>query len=378
MTGIFSMQFADWIRRLAPRRRRCLLWLRRPAEMRRALAAERARTTRTGRPFALIRLTPLGGRLTSSQLATLAQALKCRLRSYDIAGALDPETFVVLLPETDRHGGMNVAVDVQCRLGAEADQFHWQVAQYPASDEGRRGGKGGIGQEQEAVAESNGEAQPANPVEIMLARSLPAWKRAMDIALSSLGLLVTAPVIGLAAAAIKITSPGPVLFRQRRSGIGGKPFLMHKLRTMTVHAEQMQQALRHLNEQDGPAFKIENDPRVTRVGRILRTTCIDELPQLWNVLRGEMSIVGPRPLPCRESDACQGWRRARLDITPGLTCIWQVRGRSKVSFDEWMRMDLEYARNLSLWTDLSLILGTVMLVVRSVHKLNPLRTASPA
>jgi lipopolysaccharide/colanic/teichoic acid biosynthesis glycosyltransferase len=128
-----------------------------------------------------------------------------------------------------------------------------------------------------------------------------------------------------------------------------------------AHSEQ--EALRGENEQDGPAFKITNDPRVTLVGRILRKTSIDELPQLWNVLRGEMSLVGPRPLPCEESRNCESWQRRRLDVTPGLTCIWQVRGRSQVSFPEWMRMDLAYTKVRTFWHDVKLILATVPAVL---------------
>ncbi|MCX5656579.1 MAG: sugar transferase, partial [Planctomycetota bacterium] len=124
---------------------------------------------------------------------------------------------------------------------------------------------------------------------------------------------------------------------------------------MTADAEVRKSSLAALNEQDGPAFKIRNDPRATRVGRFLRSTSIDELPQLWNVLRGEMSLVGPRPLPCDETAACRGWLRRRLDVTPGLTCFWQVRGRSTVSFAAWVRMDVEYVRCRSLPRDLLLL-----------------------
>jgi lipopolysaccharide/colanic/teichoic acid biosynthesis glycosyltransferase len=336
--------------------------------MRRTLLSERARSVRSGRPFSLIRITPKNGSAARGQVRCLEKVLRNRLRSYDQAGVLDEGVIVVLLPETDRDGGLKVAADIQIRLGDDADDFRWQVVQYPPSEDGRRddhddSGEAPEGQRQPGASDA---PRPAHPVEVMLSCSLPPWKRGMDVALSALGLTLAAPIIGLAALAIKATSPGPAIFRQRRTGVGGKPFVMHKLRTMSVGAENEQQSLKHLNEQDGPAFKIENDPRVTPIGRLLRTTCVDELPQLWNVLRGEMSIVGPRPLPCSESDACRGWRRARLDITPGLTCIWQVKGRSKVSFDEWMRMDLEYARRQSLRLDVLLMLGTLGLVAKSV------------
>src|SRR5262249_40417169 len=150
------------------------------------------------------------------------------------------------------------------------------------------------------------------------------------------------PVLLLVALAIKLTSPGPVFFKQLRAGRGNKPFWMYKFRTMHVGADLIKDQLRAQSEQDGPAFKIKNDPRIHKLGRLLRITSLDELPQLWNVLCGDMSLVGPRPLPCQESDGCLGWQRRRLDVTPGLTCIWQVWGRSRVSFNEWVRMDIEY------------------------------------
>src|SRR5207249_3744451 len=150
------------------------------------------------------------------------------------------------------------------------------------------------------------------------------------------------PLFVVIALAIKSSSRGPILFKQQRSGRGGKPFTMYKFRSMGVDAEARKLELLELNEQDGPAFKLKNDPRVTRLGRILRTTSLDELPQLWNVVKGEMSLVGPRPLPCAESDASEPWHRQRLDVTPGLTCIWQVKGRSSVSFADWVRMDVQY------------------------------------
>jgi lipopolysaccharide/colanic/teichoic acid biosynthesis glycosyltransferase len=137
---------------------------------------------------------------------------------------------------------------------------------------------------------------------------------------------------------------------------------MYKLRTMVVDAEELKAKLHELNERDGPAFKIKNDPRVTRIGNFLRKTGMDELPQLWNVLMGHMAIVGPRPLPCNEDIKCKVWQRRRLDTKPGLTCIWQISKSRKVSFDEWMRMDLHYADKRTIIGDFSLMVKTVMAV----------------
>ena len=194
-------------------------------------------------------------------------------------------------------------------------------------------------------------------------QSTPWWKRTVDILCSCLGLLVLAPVFILAAAAIKLTSPGPVFFRQMREGKNGKQFGILKFRTMHVGAENQQAELREHSEQDGPAFKLTNDPRVTPVGKYLRKSCVDELPQLINVLIGEMSLVGPRPLPLAESYACQSWQRARLTVLPGLTCTWQARAGRDVSFAQWMQMDLDYIQRRSFWFDLRLIVETAAIAV---------------
>lgn len=200
-------------------------------------------------------------------------------------------------------------------------------------------------------------------VEELLIKPLPAWKRVLDLLGASVALVLFSPVMLLAALAVKFTSHGPAIFTQPRAGLGGKPFTMYKFRSMVADAEARQADLHALNEQDGPAFKIKNDPRITRVGKFLRKTSLDELPQLFNVLKGEMTLVGPRPLPVKESDQCHRWHRRRLDVTPGLTCVWQVSGRSEVYFDEWMRMDMQYIRRRSLWTDLKLIVSTIPAVL---------------
>ncbi len=196
------------------------------------------------------------------------------------------------------------------------------------------------------------------------ARATPVWKRAVDVAGAAAGLLVLSPVFIAAATAIKLSSPGPVFFRQRREGKDGELFDILKFRTMVPDAEAKKAGLRELSEQDGPAFKLTDDPRVTVIGKYLRKSCIDELPQLVNVLTGTMSLVGPRPLPVDESLACEPWQRQRLAVLPGLTCIWQARGGRNTKFNEWMRMDMEYIRQRGLIHDLRLIGETAWIVVR--------------
>lgn len=190
-----------------------------------------------------------------------------------------------------------------------------------------------------------------------------AAKRVIDIALSAAALVVLSPLMAVCALAVKLSSPGRTFFGQRRVGYHHRQFTMWKFRTMFADAEARKADLAALNEADGPVFKIRADPRVTPVGRILRRFSLDELPQLWNVLRGDMSLVGPRPLPAAESEACNGVQRRRLSMKPGLTCTWQVSGRNAVPFERWVEMDLAYIDNWSLALDAQLMLRTIPAVL---------------
>ena len=196
-----------------------------------------------------------------------------------------------------------------------------------------------------------------------------AVKRSLDVVLSAAALLLLAPVLLATAIAISLDSPGPVLFRQRRVGVNGRAFTLLKFRSMHVDAEARIESLRHLNEASGPVFKIRDDPRVTRVGRFIRRTSIDELPQFWNVLRGEMSVVGPRPPLPSEADLYQRRHVRRLSVKPGITCTWQVSGRSSVGFDRWVELDLAYIDNWSLWQDVKILARTIPAVLsgRGAH-----------
>lgn len=189
-------------------------------------------------------------------------------------------------------------------------------------------------------------------------------KRFMDVMLSGAGIVICGPLMILTAIAIKISSSGPVLFSQERMGFHGRTFELYKFRSMCQDAEKHLEELRGLNEADGPVFKIRNDPRVTSIGRFIRKLSIDELPQLFNVFKGDMSLVGPRPpLPC-EVEQYATWHRRRLSVRPGLTCLWQINGRSdKVDFYEWMRLDMKYLDNWSLWLDVMIIFKTIPAVV---------------
>jgi lipopolysaccharide/colanic/teichoic acid biosynthesis glycosyltransferase len=277
---------------------------------------------------------------------------------------LDVRRICAALPGTPVEGAWKVAGDVCRNLPANVPPPHCTVYCYPDDHSG-----GGNATTSSAAALGPDSLTSTASLNVLLLKPPAVWKRCIDILGASIGLALLAPALAVIAAAVKVSSPGPVLFRQRRTGRGGRPFTIYKFRTMVVDAEARKAELLARNERDGPAFKIRHDPRVTWVGRILRSTSLDELPQLWNVLRGDMSLVGPRPLPCAESDYCTGWQRQRLDVTPGLTCIWQVRGRGGVSFADWVRMDVQYIRSRSPWLDLKLLLQTVPAVVlrRGAH-----------
>jgi len=190
-----------------------------------------------------------------------------------------------------------------------------------------------------------------------------ALKRAFDVVGSAFLLALSSPLVAAAALAIRLTDPGPVFFRQVRCTLNGRLFTMPKLRTMRVGAEEMHGELTHENEMDGPVFKMRHDPRITPVGRFLRKFSLDELPQLWSVLKGDMSLVGPRPAIPHEVAAYKTFERRRLSMRPGITCLWQVSGRNRIGFDDWVRLDLEYIDTWSLGSDFRILLRTVPAVL---------------
>ncbi len=191
-----------------------------------------------------------------------------------------------------------------------------------------------------------------------------AIKRLMDVVLSAAAIVILSPLFAVTALVIKLNSPGPVFFVQKRTSMNGRVFDLFKFRTMHVDAEARLEGLKHLNEMKGPVFKLTNDPRITGVGSFLRKTSIDELPQLWNVLRGDMSLVGPRPPLPAEVEKYDTWQRRRISMRPGITCLWQVGGRNRITdFDEWARLDLKYIDNWSLWLDVRILLKTVLVVL---------------
>jgi lipopolysaccharide/colanic/teichoic acid biosynthesis glycosyltransferase len=314
------------------------------------MARERVRVDRNQSPLAVLTIELPSDRATASDFDFLGRLLVRRLRITDTIGWLSQNLVGVLLPDTDKSGAWKVASDICSVYPVGHDRPNCEVYVYPEEPPHRHDGSNGAAHPDESVVPSS--------VDTLLAQPTPPWKRLIDIIGASIGLLTSAPLLLTCVAAIKLSSHGPAFYTQEREGFAGRRFRMFKLRTMHVGAEKRQQSLRAMSEQDGPAFKMTDDPRTTAVGRWLRASSFDELPQFVNVLRGEMSLVGPRPLPTVESLACSPWQRQRLWVAPGMTCIWQISGRNTVKFDQWMRMDVAYVRRRSLLYDMRLILNT--------------------
>lgn len=322
---------------------------------------ERFRADRTGRSFSLIALRFLDSpNAQPDSEQDLIQWLQQELRITDDVGRLDDGRFGIVLPETDAAGAEIVADRIRLECATRDLRDDLEISVYPDSDQSTPDSS----QERlEPVADTAAPVQTMTTLQSIIVRPMPWWKRAIDISVSSVLIAATSPIQLAIGLAIRTTSKGPIIFAQERSGLAGKPYRIYKFRTMYDGAEEQQTALLNQNEQDGPAFKMKVDPRVTTIGKFLRKTSLDELPQLYNVLRGEMSLVGPRPLPVYETDACETWQRYRLDVTPGITCVWQVYGRGRVGFDNWVRMDVEYIRSRSLLQDAHLLCMTLPAVL---------------
>ncbi|HIX06489.1 MAG TPA: sugar transferase [Candidatus Fournierella pullicola] len=250
--------------------------------------------------------------------------------------------------------------------GADLDHLGSMIAAC-----GRYGAKASVIPQYNDFIPATPTVEAAGSLKLINVRSTPdkgpVWafvKRAMDLAGASVGLVLASPIILVTAIAVKRCDGGPAIFAQERMGKNGVRFKMYKFRSMYMDAEERLAELQKFNQVDGPAFKMENDPRITPVGRFIRKTSIDELPQLINILKGEMSIVGPRPPIPREVEQYTDWDWGRLAVKPGLTCYWQVSGRSNLSFDEWMKLDLKYVEEQGFLTDMKILFKTVGVVLR--------------
>jgi len=322
------MVFLPWLRKAHIKFARCSESRGRfpldDVEFRREVARERLRADRTNTHLAILVIELPADRRQSRDFAFLCSVLNQRLRITDTAGRLPDGRVAVLFTDTRKDGAWKVASDICDHYPLGHERPDCEVFLYP---------------DESAPFKDDSQPRAKQPVEShknqldsLFVHPTPVLKRGVDILGATLGLIISAPLVAIFAALIRITSPGPVVFSQWREGHGGRLFRIYKLRTMCADAHQRQGSLREFSEQDGPAFKMRHDPRTTRIGRFLRRTSLDELPQLWNVLMGDMSLVGPRPLPTHESLQCLPWQRQRLMVVPGLTCIWQVTGRNTVTF----------------------------------------------
>jgi lipopolysaccharide/colanic/teichoic acid biosynthesis glycosyltransferase len=327
------------------------------ARFRRVLESERGRTDRTGIGFSLVTFSPRDPATATATVERVVTFLRGRLRLPDEIGWFTDRDIAAVLPATTASGAWVVADEVCVSFPADMLPPLCTVYGYP-SDWSKEGDIS-----YNKIHETPHEHKPVHAMERVFMKPLPGGKRCVDFIVSAVGLIVCSPLFVIIALAIKATSRGSVLFSQRRVGLGGQVFTMYKFRSMVMDAESHRLYLAGLNERDGPVFKIKDDPRLTPIGRLLRCTSIDELPQLWNVLRGDMTLVGPRPPIVNEVLEYAYWHRRRLDVTPGITCIWQVSGRSGVDFPTWVRMDLEYIRKRSFLHDLKLLVWTVPAVL---------------
>lgn len=325
------------------------------------LNKERLRADRRAIPFVLLVFEGVGESAKPIPPDQYGMLLMERLRFTDEVGHFDANRLGVILTDSPEEDGEQVAQSLKEHAAEKGLGLVYEMFAYPPQN--RRQDKLEI-----LDSKSTPTKKPianAKPLERLFERPPTVAKRVFDVSCSVFALIVLAPVMAITALLIKLTSPGPVFYFQLREGQGGRKFWMYKFRSMRINAHEMQAKLRHMNEQDGPAFKIKNDPRFTPIGKLLRKASIDELPQLVNILRGEMSIVGPRPLPVAESEACTQWQRRRLDILPGLTCTWQAFENSGISFADWMRLDIRYIKQSNLRFDLRLIWQTVFKVLSS-------------
>ena len=331
----------------------------RTADTRESIERSQARAEQGGHGSALI-VCSLSGIQTPSRLAALEERCSAQLRRCDSWGSIGPDRFAILLPFADEDRAQHVWHRLWQGLG-EAPVMELRVTK----------GRVRVGEAREGAVLAEAADDATSLVDVhphgvvaLLAQPLPRWKRALDVIGASVGLVLLAPLMAAIALAIKLTSRGPVFFLHDRAGHALDRFPLIKFRTMRTSATKEQAALGTINEMSGPLFKVDRDPRLTPIGRFLRITSLDEVPQLWNVLRGQMSLIGPRALSPRP-ESYEPWHLERFLVCPGLACTWQAYHRAETDFDAWMRSDIEYAkRPESPWADLRLFFGVARSVLR--------------
>jgi lipopolysaccharide/colanic/teichoic acid biosynthesis glycosyltransferase len=362
------------------RRQTVVTGVRSVDDFRALLVRERAGADRNEHEFSLVVFDE-----TDAPKSRLSDTLRVRIRQTDDVGWLDREHIAVLLSYTSATGARAFADDVLRTM--EPSQLSCRIYTYPgewlqSETPGAPGTPNGKSRRSQQEVQ-RADAPPAGPAnmnastvaspdwnDVLTTKNFPMWKRVMDIMGAGIGLLLVAPLCFLVAAIIRITSPGPAVLKQRRVGRNGKEFTIWKFRTMRVNADVAvhQNHLSNLITSDTPMTKLEGsrDPRIFPFGRIIRRCYIDELPQLVNVLRGDMTLVGPRPCIPYEARQYRLWQKRRFDATPGMTGLWQVSGKNRTTFKEMIRFDIIYARNLSFLMDVTILLKTVPAIIGEV------------
>jgi len=338
-----------------------------------AVRRERALADRAERSFAVIVIDLR--HVPAEHMASVPELTRHLVRETDDVGWFDHGSVGILLPGEDRTRAEVVVAKLRQAVGdlkrvAVRVYVHGDSCTSPedctdAEPPTRRQGPEPCRELRAGLEALHAveDDRASTALDDLLATPLPEWKRAMDVVGAAWLLAVLSPVLLGVAVAVRCSSPGPVIFKQKRAGLGGRPFTFFKFRTMVRGAEAQKAELLERNEMTGPAFKIADDPRVTPLGKLLRRTSLDELPQLVNVLLGDMTLVGPRPPTLDEVPHYRPWQRHRLDVTGGITCLWQVSGRCTIAFEEWMRMDARYIQRRSPALDLELLWKTVGAVV---------------
>jgi lipopolysaccharide/colanic/teichoic acid biosynthesis glycosyltransferase len=337
------------------------------------LAKEKARADRNNHVFSLISFELVPQRSSIDSIIFFAHYLQNRLRITDEIGWLDNHSIGVLLFNSF-HIEAKQFLEIIHRSCPPDICFGYAISTYP---EGRTEHfhneeihrrleeKHLPGLESATEYEHQGETDKriAKRLHPVFFNRVSFWKRLIDIVLSIIALIVLSPLMLMIALVVMFTSKGPIFYKQKRAGLGGVPFTMLKFRTMKVGAEEMKSQLKLFNERTGPVFKMINDPRVTPIGKILRQWSLDELPQFVNVLKGDMTLVGPRPPTLDEVEQYNKWHNYRLEMRPGITCIWQVYARHDKSFDNWVRLDIKYKKEQSFLLDMKLIALTLPAVL---------------
>jgi lipopolysaccharide/colanic/teichoic acid biosynthesis glycosyltransferase len=358
------MRGLDALRRLNPfarRRARDAVGVLPEEAMRRVIDCERGRADRTGREFAVVAFAFPADTEGEGAAARLAAALARRVRRTDAVGWLGADRPGVVLSDTGARGAHALGIETALGFGECGRRVSFAVQVFPAKR------AGGAAEDVPGSSRGGNVARRGGIAEFLATRT-PRWKRVVDVAVASAGLVVFGPVMLLAALLIKCVSSGPAFFRQTRIGLAGRPFGLLKLRSMragndaSVHRRHAAELIRS----GEPMEKLASDGRVFALGSFLRRTCIDELPQLVNVLRGEMSLVGPRPCLAYEAAEYACWHARRFDIAPGMTGLWQVSGKNALTFAEMVRLDIAYVRTLSPWLDLKILVKTPFVVLAGI------------